>query len=202
MITRILKDFSTIHDLMNYAQKILCIKRAWFLNENLIEIEAIIVKRIRDDECEWNRSSTSDENLKITRLISKYLLPIINIALFARLANYHSIPATGLLENLYHRSEAATGIDRYNRNSLTEQQSALKRFRWSRDEPQFGLRRRAGRGGKKTVEGRVPSGWAYVTVHAITINRVNSTRRPRARARWNAWRRKGKGKERKGRRAR
>lgn len=46
----------------------------------------------------------------------EYLLPIINIALFARLANYHSIPATGLLENLYHRSEAATGIDRYNRN--------------------------------------------------------------------------------------
>lgn len=49
------------------------------------------------------------------------------------------------------------------------------------------------------VEGRVPSGGAYVTVHAITINRVNSTRRPRARARWNAWRRKGKGKERKAR---
>lgn len=59
-----------------------------------------------------------------------------------------------------------------------------------------GLRRRS-RG--ETVEGRVPSGGAYVTVHAITINRVNSTRRPRARARWNAWRRKGKGKERKAR---
>lgn len=58
-----------------------------------------------------------------------------------------------------------------------------------------GLRRSRG----ETVEGRVPSGGAYVTVHAITINRVNSTRRPRARARWNAWRRKGKGKERKAR---
>lgn len=107
----------------------------------MIENETITVQRIRDNKYEWNWSSTSDENLKIIRLIVRIFLANkyrINYSFPTDLANYHSIPATGPLENLYHRSEAATGIDPvYNRNSLTKQQSALKRFRWSRDEPQF-----------------------------------------------------------------
>lgn len=114
----------------------------------------------------------------------------------ADLANYHWIPATGPLENLYHRSEAATGIDRYNRNSLTEQQSALKRFRWSRDEPQFGLRRRAGRGGKKRSreESRVAEPTSLSTLSRLT---EWTARDVRARER-DETRGEGKVKERKG----
>lgn len=106
----------------------------------MIENKGIIVQRIRDNKYERNWSSTSDENLKIIQLIVRISLANkyrVNYSLPTDLANYHSIPATGPHENLCHRSEAATGIDRYNRNSLTKQQSALKRFRWSRDEPQF-----------------------------------------------------------------